>query len=238
MTDRKIYTDLELVENVITWQGEGAFTGEICLMLRFKKCNLHCKFCDTQPRTSGIIAHRCKFEELVKQSKHCNNNFILTGGEPTLYSDQIIDFIKYLSDLKIDYKITVETNGFQLKYLDDQLKEILSLDEKSKRIFYHFSPKFFDSDAGIKATMKIVKDVYQSNLILKIVAYDIDKQYSYTKKLLSELKDYKEKGISIFLMPESQVATEVLLRMPDLFPIAREFGCNISSRMHLIHDFY
>ena len=44
MTDKRI----NLIENFVSWQGEGPDSGQAMIILRFKNCNLNCPWCDTK----------------------------------------------------------------------------------------------------------------------------------------------------------------------------------------------
>ena len=38
---------VKLIENFVSWQGEGPDSGQAMIILRFKSCNLRCPWCDT-----------------------------------------------------------------------------------------------------------------------------------------------------------------------------------------------
>ena len=38
---------VRLIENFVSWQGEGPDSGRTMIILRFKTCNLRCSWCDT-----------------------------------------------------------------------------------------------------------------------------------------------------------------------------------------------
>ena len=46
---------VKLIESCITWQGEGPDSGRRMLMLRFKRCNRNCSWCDTQVRMRNAM---------------------------------------------------------------------------------------------------------------------------------------------------------------------------------------
>jgi organic radical activating enzyme len=85
-------------------QGEGFWTGQFCLFIRFSGCNLQCSFCDTEHETFDTYKH----DELLEKIKdsYCLH-VILTGGEPTLQINK-----QFISDIVLLGKfIHIETNG-------------------------------------------------------------------------------------------------------------------------------
>lgn len=86
-------------------QGEGFFTGQPAVFIRFSGCNLKCPWCDTK-HEEGQYYTKTELEKAVDGITHGNEDIIIvfTGGEPTLQ----------LSDEEIllqDYFTCIETNG-------------------------------------------------------------------------------------------------------------------------------
>ncbi len=88
-------------------QGEGARVGTPCVFLRLAGCNLHCRWCDT--KYSWHAGIQCPPAELAAaiDSYHCPA-LVITGGEPLLQQDELVELLKYLP---ADMHIEVETNG-------------------------------------------------------------------------------------------------------------------------------
>ena len=87
-------------------QGEGPFVGYKQLFIRFCKCNLSCKYCDTD--FSIADAKDYEVEELAKiinEARDCHS-VSFTGGEPLLEKE----FLKELFP-QINVPIYLETNG-------------------------------------------------------------------------------------------------------------------------------
>lgn len=85
-------------------QGEGFHTGTPAVFVRFSGCNLKCVFCDT-PHEKGTLMSD---EEILQAvSVFPSNVVILTGGEPSLWIDQV--FIDLLH--RAGKYICIETNG-------------------------------------------------------------------------------------------------------------------------------
>ena len=76
----------KLKEVFTSIQGEGIYTGEKHLFIRFCKCNLNCKYCDTD--FSSDNAKEYTSYELYNQIKDINCGAIsFTGGEPLTEAD-------------------------------------------------------------------------------------------------------------------------------------------------------
>ena len=100
-------------------QGEGLYSGQEQIFIRFFGCNVgQCQFCDTQ------LSSFWEFEpaELLEYLKY---NFFgiyfvsLTGGEPLLQKDFLKEFLPMLK--AADFRIYLETNGT----LPEALKDII-----------------------------------------------------------------------------------------------------------------
>ncbi len=95
---------LKLVELMNTVQGEGQFIGVPSVFVRFGMCNLECSGCDTkwnswsEEKISDVATRIASFP---------SSHLVITGGEPTLWQDELAALIRMLPE----FTITVETNG-------------------------------------------------------------------------------------------------------------------------------
>ena len=88
-------------------QGEGRFTGQAVIFIRFSGCNLKCGFCDTAHETFKEY----KLHELMREiGQYKINRVVLTGGEPTLQVDAELLGALFQNG----YKINMESNGTNL----------------------------------------------------------------------------------------------------------------------------
>jgi 7-carboxy-7-deazaguanine synthase len=104
-------------------QGEGLLVGLPMNFIRFTKCNLACKWCDTNYASGREFSEKEILKKLEKKIKWVS----LTGGEP-LMEDDLLDLISYL---KMEgFKICLETNGslFKRKIFDST--DFISMDLK------------------------------------------------------------------------------------------------------------
>ena len=87
-------------------QGEGFHSGTPAVFVRFSGCNLRCAFCDTQHQTGTMMSLQEVVNEVNKYP--IAPLVVLTGGEPSLFIDEI--FVAELKQ-KTGKRIAIETNG-------------------------------------------------------------------------------------------------------------------------------
>jgi len=121
-----------LVEIFSSIQGEGLLVGERQVFVRFGGCNLDCAYCDTPAaRTEPPVCRvertpgRQDFEEvgnplsaadvaeavrrLVRPQPGLHHSVALTGGEPLLHADLLVELLPMVGDLGLGAYL--ETNG-------------------------------------------------------------------------------------------------------------------------------
>lgn len=122
-------TKLPLIEMFSSLQGEGPLVGRRQIFLRLAGCNLACNYCDTPftPTASCNVETSPGSETFTlwdnpidaQQVVDCvqgwladlpqaHHSFSVTGGEPLLHSDALIQWLPKLSQL---LPIQLETNG-------------------------------------------------------------------------------------------------------------------------------
>ncbi len=152
----------EIFESI---QGEGPYIGINQLFVRFSKCNLHCKYCDTD-FISQLKEY--SFKELSEEiNKYGSIHSVsLTGGEPLLCAD----FLKKMLPL-VKTKIYLETNGTLYKELPKIIDytDIIAMDIKLPSAagmgdFFFEHEKFID--IAVKSGKEIfLKVVFDENIV-------------------------------------------------------------------------
>lgn len=99
---------LALAEIFSSVQGEGAWSGERMVFVRFAGCNRTCPWCDTDHRPRLELDEAdlvTRVRELADDS--LTNRVVLTGGEPLLQVEEsLVDLLK-----DADLEVHLETNG-------------------------------------------------------------------------------------------------------------------------------
>ena len=196
-------------------QGEGLYIGERQLFIRFCGCNLKCDFCDTDFQKRDFVKIFDENENIVEEKnpvsvekllqitqkflKNPHHSISLTGGEPLLYSDYLIDFLPQIKE-KFSSLIYLETNGSlpqELKKVIDFV-DIIAMDIKLKSVTGDEN-KFKENEEFIKTALEKNKEIfikiilnknYDKNELQKAV--DIIKKYDLY--LIIQPANYKDKS--------------------------------------------
>ena len=100
---------MHVIEIYQSKQGEGIWTGQDSVFVRFLGCHLHCRFCDTPYARSGDEGIKLTIDEIIgRVLLHSAPHVVLTGGEPMM-QPTIAELTKLLKEF--DRQITIETSG-------------------------------------------------------------------------------------------------------------------------------
>jgi 7-carboxy-7-deazaguanine synthase len=223
---------MQILEIYQSKQGEGIWTGQPSVFVRFLGCTLRCRFCDTvyarqPPEESGIGADLTP-EELVGRILLLDlPHVVLTGGEPML-SPEIVEFTKLLKGF--DYQITIETSGIiyhpvvcDLMSISPKLRNTLPTGEDLAIIQEHDRARF---------KPEIVQQlILRYNYQLKFV---ID-----TEEDLHEVEDYLTHlyGIvpgKVLLMPQAIDVGTMHQKAKWIEPFCKVKGYRYCPRMQLV----
>jgi organic radical activating enzyme len=216
--------EANLIEVIYTFQGEGPDVGKPMLLLRFKRCNNSCPWCDTQVkmRVFQEAGHSLRSIQEVINDKNCG--MLITGGEPTfnLNLNQTISLINEVTAPLYN----VESNGHDILSLIKAVR-------KQKPIKYILSPKIFT-----EADLNFYKDLSQKiasnqKVFIKLVCEDRTVIHEY----LDFLKSINFNNFRVFLMAQGKTRDESLKNSSIIFDLAEQYGYCVSDRMHIIYDF-
>ncbi len=80
-------TDLPLVEDFYTIQGEGYHTGKPAYFIRIGGCDIGCRWCDSKISWNPAEHRLISVEEVVRKAVESPAKaVVVTGGEPSLYN--------------------------------------------------------------------------------------------------------------------------------------------------------
>ncbi len=96
------------MEQFLTIQGEGAFTGSAAYFIRLGGCDVGCTWCDVKESWPADAHPILKISDLVSAAKNSGAEIVvITGGEPLMY-----DLSSFTSQLKAaGLRTHVETSG-------------------------------------------------------------------------------------------------------------------------------
>lgn len=147
-------------------QGEGPYVGEKQIFVRFCKCNLACKFCDTDFSFENANEYdEIELFNLLLNKKADTISF--TGGEPLVEADFILSFLEKYKD-KLNKKIYLETNGTlpcELSKIIDFV-DVVSMDIKLKSAADEKN-RFDDNEKFLEIANKkevFIKVVFDNNI--------------------------------------------------------------------------
>lgn len=115
-----------LKEIFLSIQGEGIFAGTPQIFIRFARCNLSCKYCDTDFKLSDKFTVKFNEFTLEKYSNPVSSSNVVkivesfpplplisfTGGEPLLQIDFLGELLFKFKEK--GFKLFLETNGTRL----------------------------------------------------------------------------------------------------------------------------
>ncbi|MEM3860530.1 MAG: radical SAM protein [Candidatus Micrarchaeaceae archaeon] len=223
---------IELLDLFNSFQGEYPFQGRYSTFIRFLKCNLKCEWCDTL--IGNLKPTIYDYDDIVKLTK--KSNFItFTGGEPSLYVDEIINILAYLIDTNTYLSnITFETNGVKLEVFEDILKSVQTLGVSAYNICrVIWSPKFY-TEKLIDIQFANLYDIFNpSFMYLKLVA--VPNELSIVEQfidLVIQLNGIKvKKNVALMLYTNIDDKSYIKENITNTLKLAEKYGISISTRI-------
>lgn len=208
-----------------TFQGEGPSTGEVAMFLRLMRCNLSCTWCDT-PYTwdrsrFNLAAETTNLTIADAAARLLAANtplVVITGGEPLLHTDAVVDLTRRLS--ASGRRVEIETNG-----TITPPPELLDL------AWWNVSPKLAHSKVLKARRIKpgaLKAFVATGRAVFKFVAQDPSD--------LAEIEDLVDRhGLApVWVMPEGTSTPVLVERMRALADGALARGYRLSPRLHIL----
>lgn len=165
------------------------YPGKIAFVIFLGGCNFKCPFCHNK---SIVLETSNKYDtndvlSMLKQRDKFIEGVVITGGEPTIWGNDLKDLIKEIR--KLGLLVKLDTNGTNPVVLKELLKEGL-LDYIAMDIKNSFSK--YNETSGIKVDINNIKES------IKIIEdSSIDYQFRttinktmHTKEDINEIKSY------------------------------------------------
>jgi 7-carboxy-7-deazaguanine synthase len=203
---------LKLNEIFFSIQGEGKSTGKPKLFIRLSGCNLKCQFCDTKYH---IKSRNLKEDDkkLLKKYK----NWVITGGEPLLQQEAILDLIKEFTPNFID----IETNGVIEPSIEFALKiSCFNISPKEQR----FEPKHLKSKIHI-----LDNRLFGEDYIVKFVYTDKESE-KFITRVINDNNIFPQE---VWIMPEGQTKKEIEDKQKIVWEYCMKHNYNYSPRLQV-----
>ena len=121
------------------------YPGKVASVVFTGGCNLRCPYCYNKELVLPELLERLPdisqdfvFNELLKR-KNFIQAVVITGGEPTLHGEKLLDFLRNLR--KLPFEVKLDTNGtfphLLLRILEEKLVDFIAIDVKTSPSKYH-----------------------------------------------------------------------------------------------------
>lgn len=235
---------MKISELFYSIQGEGKRTGAPSFFIRTNFCNLRCKFkngnlCDT-PYTSwfpddDLNKGEMSITEIISEyGKHNCRDVVITGGEPTMYGDELENLSRELKNISEHIFITIETNG---TYFGDHAKhaDLMSISPKlSSSVPYNTEyEKMHEKNRFNIESFKAYNDLKYAGVI------DIQWKFVFTCEAdIDEIRSLqKHTGFAdedVYLMPEGITREDLDSRRLITIETCLKNNFNYTDRLHIV----
>jgi len=224
---------VKLIENFVSWQGEGPDSGRRMIILRFKTCNKKCPWCDTSVKMRISAEAPYRLENIQQQIYENQAGIMVTGGEPTVerHFDECLSLLNNL----IYPVANVESNGYKLE-------KLISLVDPLKPVRFIYSPKIFNDDDYEFALEFVNKVLINNNKVSMKLVYDGNPIMDDFMKQIDEIFSVSSKSPflnseKVWVMPEGTTGSNLIINSSKVFDICEKYNFNFSSRNHIIYGF-
>jgi len=135
--------------------------GEISSVIFTLQCNWKCPYCHAAPLHSDCEEiNQQKIFDYLEKHEDWITSVVISGGEPTIYGNDLIDFIDRLKQRNL--AICLRTNGSNPDVIDDLTKDMLidkiSLDYKAPFDLYHKVADCKVNINDVQQTFELIQD--------------------------------------------------------------------------------
>ena len=87
--------------------------GKISLVIYLPGCNWRCIYCHNYEVVLDIVGKEVGKEEFRWELENSKliDLVVISGGEPTIHGEKLLNLVKLIKDLRPDLKIRIDTNG-------------------------------------------------------------------------------------------------------------------------------
>jgi 7-carboxy-7-deazaguanine synthase len=152
---------LPLMEQFVTIQGEGYYSGRSAVFIRLGGCDVGCVWCDVKESWEASAHPMVSVADIVAEVRGFKTNFVvITGGEPTMH-----DISKLVDELKSNnIYVAIETAGtnpvydgvdwicFSPKKFKKPDPRVYPVSDELKVVVFHKSDLLWAEDHAAKIT--------------------------------------------------------------------------------------
>jgi 7-cyano-7-deazaguanosine (preQ0) biosynthesis protein QueE len=209
-----------------TWQGEGPSIGRRAGFVRLGRCNLSCRWCDSQFSWNwdrfdpAVELHRRSIDEVLTELADMRiERVVVTGGEPLLQQRALAGLVEGCAAR--GWSVEVETAG--------TLQPAPSLAEAVDQ--WNVSPKLANSGDPLERRRK--PDVLRALQATGRAAFKFVVMEPADLEEVEQL--VTECGLTeVWVMPEGTDADTVVARLQVLAEPVRARGWNLTPRLHIL----
>ena len=259
---------MKIIEHFVSIQGEGVRAGRPSLFIRVVGCNLRCVFRNPKGKVASICdtsyasfenppATETEEEALASIFSILNDtpgitDVVITGGEPLLDMDGIVELLAEIRTLNPCLMTTIETNGTILP--DPRLYNLVDLWSVSPKLSTSVPRPADMKKYGItEAQCKYhAKNRINPVVLADIATYsnDIQLKFVYSgEDCIAEIEDIVKKVQAaadkiapenvdvnrfVMLMPEGITSKAITSKTDEVVKICIERGWMFSTRLHIL----
>ncbi len=235
---------MEISELFYSIQGEGKRSGCPSFFIRTNYCNLRCKFksgnlCDTAYTSWFPLDEKNLGDKavnfIVDEYKKINcRDVVISGGEPTIYPDELEFLCGELKKTNKEIFITIESNGTSIgdfvNYID-----MMSISPKLKS-----SIPYNTEYEKMHSKNRFNPDVFRKyNSLKQNCAIDIQWKFVFTGledivEILALQMQVEFENKDVYLMPEGISEEDLKRNRLMTIEACKKFDFNYTDRIHII----
>jgi pyruvate formate lyase activating enzyme len=148
------------------------YPGKLACTVFLSGCNFRCPFCYSKElvlpeeiKNQPEISEKCFFE-FLNEKKEMLEGCVLCGGEPTVYGNDLVEFIKKIKER--GFLVKLDTNGTDpemiKKLIDDNLVDYVAMDIKAPLTKEKYAKASGKEDVDIDKIKKSISLIKDSNV--------------------------------------------------------------------------
>lgn len=139
------------------------YPGKIAAMVFTIGCNFRCAYCHNPELVNCTVTERFSEKEILdflEIRKELLDGVVITGGEPTMYGERLLNFMRKVKAL--GFLVKLDSNGTSPDTLqtaiDEKIVDYIAMDIKAPLEKYKEVTMRLDNLEAIKKSIKIIMD--------------------------------------------------------------------------------